>query len=389
MNFWKELKDIATYNLSIKMNSSMSDWAELAFKIKSINEYKTIYSSNLNGIIDGEKNINNFNSFIRKLKNDFHLIESIIKQPKNNSVNNLIVGGIDFETGNSNFRQVFVSDNSIIDIYSYGKQEFIFRIQSFNEETISTLNDNINFFLGKKRDRNGRVCTLVVDDSTLCVTDLGPAGIPLVRENYSEEVLQKYDFIVKDLPSANPRGRLVILDGEPGTGKSFMIKSLINDISNVVFLIVPSALVSRISDPSFMPAIINLHEEEQVPIIMLLEDADASLLPRGSDNMFSISDLLNFADGIVGNIIDFRIVATTNAKKIEIEPALLRKGRLSKHIHVGKLEKEQAISIFERITNKKPSDDLINLFDKKITLAEVYDISYEFLENQKTNKFLT
>ena len=85
------------------------------------------------------------------------------------------------------------------------------------------------------------------------------------------------------------------------------------------------------------------------PIVLVLEDADRCLVTRGTQNINSIQSILNLGDGILGSLLDLRIVATTNAKKLEMEAALLRPGRLSKQLDVGALDLETARGVFRRL----------------------------------------
>ena len=68
--------------------------------------------------------------------------------------------------------------------------------------------------------------------------------------------------------------------------------------------------------------------------------------------MGGISAILNTSDGILGSTLDLRIVATTNAKKVDFDSAILRPGRLCTHIEVDKISTEQAHKIFLRETSK-------------------------------------
>lgn len=81
-----------------------------------------------------------------------------------------------------------------------------------------------------------------------------------------------------------------------------------------------------------------------------------------------LADILNLGDGIPGELADIRIVATINAKRIDIDPAILRPGRLCLHVSFAKLNREKALAIYSRLTHGKelPSGS------ENATLAEVY-----------------
>lgn len=139
-----------------------------------------------------------------------------------------------------------------------------------------------------------------------------------------------------------------------------------------MFVIVPSKMIENLGDPSFLPALIDTVEDEDAserwPIVLILEDGDHAIVPRDGSNTSAVSSVLNLGDGILGSILDIRIVITTNAKKIEIDKAVTRPGRLSQHIDVGLLKGEQATSILKRLCPTRTFE----LGKKDISLAEVY-----------------
>ena len=60
-------------------------------------------------------------------------------------------------------------------------------------------------------------------------------------------------------------------------------------------------------------------------------------------------------DGIMGAMLDARIVATTNAQTEDLDPAIVRPGRLCRRIDIGELCYEQACEVYERLVGSKPS----------------------------------
>ena len=101
-------------------------------------------------------------------------------------------------------------------------------------------------------------------------------------------------------------------------------------------------------------------------MVFIIEDADEVLAPRQGDNMSAVSVMLNLGDGILGKLLDVRIVATTNAHRQELDEAIMRPGRLSASVAVGPVPYEKAKAIFERLAPGK------ELKEKAYTLAEIY-----------------
>lgn len=67
--------------------------------------------------------------------------------------------------------------------------------------------------------KKGTVFMLMKTPTGMSFEELGEAGEKLERGNYSEEVLEDYDRLVKELKTDKPRGRLHVLQGSPGGGK--------------------------------------------------------------------------------------------------------------------------------------------------------------------------
>lgn len=243
---------------------------------------------------------------------------------------------------------------------------------------LETLFKQISF---PREEKAGLIYTLSQDKAgDLFFQPAGFGGIKFEKSNYEPAVITKLEHLIKDLNSVNPCGRLSIFEGDPGTGKTYLIRGLVEELKEeIMFVIIPPNYIARMSEPSIISsllAILNLKRSKRV--VFLLEDADACLLPRKVDNINTISNLLNLSDGILGSICDLRLIATTNAKKPEVDPALMRAGRLCRYIEVGKLGTEQASKVFTRLTGKHKS------FAKSISLAEVY-----FLARDEDNETTT
>ena len=200
------------------------------------------------------------------------------------------------------------------------------------------------------------------------LTRLGAAGSPIERGNYDPKVLADYDHVVADLKAESPCGRLTVMAGEPGTGKTYLVRSLLAEVPKSAFVIVPPHLVRELGSPELLPALAGArHGGMDGPMTLIIEDADKVLVNREAGDMAAISSLLNLGDGIMGSVLDVRIIATTNAGTLELDHATQRKGRLCRRIEVGSIEASQAESIVRRLipgSTMRPA--------KRVTLADVY-----------------
>jgi ATP-dependent 26S proteasome regulatory subunit len=171
-----------------------------------------------------------------------------------------------------------------------------------------------------------------------------------------------------------PRGRVAILNGEPGTGKTFLVRGLLNDIKDAVMVIVPANLVVQLAQPGMIPALVELHKDSgERPIIFLIEDADEVLATRMGDNMSAVSAVLNLGDGILGKLLDIRLICTTNAKHQDLDAAIMRPGRLSAHVSVDALPYEKAQVVYRRLLGAEAELPR----HREYTLAEIYQMAFD------------
>jgi hypothetical protein len=243
----------------------------------------------------------------------------------------------------------------------------------------------------------GRVYVLVPCQGGLTTQSIGLGAVPLIEENYNKEVIEGFSSIVEDLNKPDPLGRLVIFDGPPGTGKTYLIRALLSQLPKHKFLLLPSNMADSLSGPELLKTLIeesdcaeneeldNLlgkKEKDNRPTVLVIEDADKCLSHRGADNISAISAILNLSDGIIGNLLDLRIICTTNVDSQEIDEALLRTGRLSARIEVNLLDVKQAKAVYDRVGGTKEQ-----LWDKKFySLSDIYAMSKgQDVEPQKTN----
>jgi hypothetical protein len=201
-----------------------------------------------------------------------------------------------------------------------------------------------------------------------------PAGRftePLQRDNYASPIQEDFDHVVSEFSSPQPCGRLILLDGPPGTGKTRLVRGIAAAVQGSAFLIVPVSLASQMGCPDLVDVLLTLRRSgrEGMPIVIVVEDADSCLVPRQADNANAMAELLNATDGIWGDALNLRVIATTNAKHSEIDTALLRPGRLCRRMPVGLLCPEHASRVFQRLVGAPRS------FEKPVSLAEVYAVA--------------
>jgi len=75
---------------------------------------------------------------------------------------------------------------------------------------------------------------------------------------------------------------------------------------------------------------------------------------------------------LLGEMLDVRIIATTNASKMELDGAITRPGRMCQHIEFESLDVKTATKLYNKLTKKKTAP-----IKTPLTLAEVYRMARE------------
>lgn len=247
--------------------------------------------------------------------------------------------------------------------------------------------------------KSDKIYVISTSRNGLMLNSLGKLNYSFIRDNYEEKVLNSFEYVTKQFNKSNPYGRLTIMNGQPGTGKTNLLKGIISEIKNSLVILLPSKFVSDVDSPNIITLLTNEKanmygsfyddnadeavnaKNQQCPILFIIEDADECLVPRGANNVSTISSLLNYTDGIFGSMLDLRIIATTNAEKVEFDDALLRPGRLCRHFSVDALSGTKASQVYKRLTDGKEK-----VYNKKTTLAQVYADVHGGFEDAEVEK---
>ena len=136
-----------------------------------------------------------------------------------------------------------------------------------------------------------------------------------------DKMMSFRDAMLSNLKQDDKSG-LYLLHGKPGTGKTSFIKSILSKVDKEVIYISPSQ-----TDNLTSPQLIGLLMDHPNSIL-IIEDAETVLMKRQGDNSNAVSNLLNLTDGFPADYMNLNIICTFNTRINDIDPALLRKGRL-------------------------------------------------------------
>lgn len=179
--------------------------------------------------------------------------------------------------------------------------------------------------------------------------------------NYGSSFMPVHEKILKTL-NKNKANGLVLLHGEPGTGKTHYLKYLASKIKDKKVMFVPPYLVDFITSPEMTPFLIDNSDS-----ILFIEDAERVIADRDTNGANGVSNILNLTDGILGDILNIQIVATFNMDRKKIDTALLRKGRLIAEHKFDKLKVDDANKLIKHLK-------MDHVTEEPLTLTEIYNL---------------
>lgn len=185
---------------------------------------------------------------------------------------------------------------------------------------------------------------------------LGVAGMDLVTTNYTADTLTEVARCLKEWNSSTPAGRLMLFSGPPGSGKTTLVRYLLKALAETTFIFIPPGMVTELASPEIMPLLLRTASDNRTSLTLIIEDADSLIAVRERESMDGLSSLLNISDGIFGDLLDIRVLATTNASDDNIDPAVLRTGRLLSHIRVALMSKTEATTALRAILQNETAE---------------------------------
>jgi len=169
-------------------------------------------------------------------------------------------------------------------------------------------------------------------------------------------------FEAMDMESAKG----VLMYGPPGTGKTLLAKAVANESeSNFISVKGPELLNKFVGESEKGVREVFSKARENAPTIIFFDEIDAIATERGRNSSDSgvservVSQLLTELDGLE-TLEDVVVIATTNRPDL-IDSALLRPGRLDRHVHVPVPDEEGRKRIFEVHSDHKPLADDVDL----------------------------
>lgn len=189
-----------------------------------------------------------------------------------------------------------------------------------------------------------------------------------IDNNYNDDVpFDKLSSILKEDSSS-----IILLHGEPGTGKTSFIRNIIDLNKNKTFLYLDSSVFSYINSTEFIDFLMDNKDS-----VCILEDCESLLMSRDSGENTLMTTLLNISDGMLGDVLNLKFICTFNTDLKNIDKAILRKGRLKLKYEFKKLDSSKVKEIFI-------SKGIDPSLAKPMTLADAWN--YDTVTGGETKK---
>lgn len=265
----------------------------------------------------------------------------------------------------------FVFENNLMVSFCEGSTCYI-QYDKPDMEVFNKIAEKLKRFIhNKRRSHEMHLITKGYDGFDLTPMQINKAGIDL-KLNYNDDFLPIHDIIYSGLSKNNNKG-IVLLHGEPGTGKTTYLRYLIGKLKKRI-LFVPPHIAPSLTDPVFVDLMI-----ENQNSILIIEDAEDIISDRRKNESSVVSTLLNISDGLLADCLNLQIVCTFNTDISNIDDALMRKGRLIGRYEFKKLKKEKAQKLSSQLgfTTQIKEDS---------TLAEIYNQDQPQFDNLQIKK---
>jgi transitional endoplasmic reticulum ATPase len=177
-------------------------------------------------------------------------------------------------------------------------------------------------------------------------------GLDDVKQELKEAVEWplKYPVVFEKLQTKPPKG--ILLFGPPGTGKTMLAKAVANESEcNFISVKGPELLSKWVGESEKGVREIFRKARQAAPSIIFFDEVDA-LVPKRGTYMGSshvtesvVSQILTELDGLE-ELKDVTVIGATNRPDM-LDPALMRPGRMERHIYVPPPDREGRRKIFE------------------------------------------
>lgn len=209
---------------------------------------------------------------------------------------------------------------------------------------------NADFDEARKHVEPSAMREVLVEVPDVTWDDVG--GLEDVKQELREAVEWplRYPQVFAKLATKPPKG--ILLFGPPGTGKTMLAKAVANESEcNFISVKGPELLSKWVGESEKGVREIFRKARQASPAIIFFDEVDALVPKRGSYMGSShvtesvVSQILTELDGLE-ELKDVTVIGATNRPDM-LDPALMRPGRMERHIYVPPPDAESRKKIFE------------------------------------------
>lgn len=188
-----------------------------------------------------------------------------------------------------------------------------------------------------------------------------------IKELYNDDFTE-IDTIISTSMTKSESG-IVLLHGEPGTGKTTYIKHLICKFKDKEFIFIQNDFVKDLLKPSFISFLLQNKNS-----VLIIEDAEKVVVSRDNVSEDSIvSTILQLTDGLFSDFLNIKILCTFNTDIDRIDKALLRKGRMIAKYNFTPLSAEKTAQLAKKLGHDSVRGSL--------TLADIFEYDKREFKN--------
>lgn len=184
-----------------------------------------------------------------------------------------------------------------------------------------------------------------------------------IRELYNDDFVE-VDALINSSIQKKESG-MILLHGEPGTGKTTYIKHLISKFKEKKFIFIQNDFVKELLKPSFIAFLLQNRDA-----LLIIEDAEKVVVARDNSSDESVvSTLLQLTDGLFSDFLNIKIICTFNTNLDRIDKALLRKGRMIAKYNFLPLSAEKTAALANKLGHESVTGSM--------TLADIFSYDHQ------------